>query len=62
MRENRLVYVCNRCGGKPCVVITDHDDVDHLVVCAEAFFTEMDNVLGLGVLAALMNEQARLVE
>lgn len=62
MSENRAVYVCDRCGGEPCVVVTDHTDVDHLVVCADASFTEMDNVLGVGVLAALANEQARLVE
>jgi hypothetical protein len=62
MRENRAVYVCNQCEGKPCVVVTDYSDVNHLIDCAEASFTEMDNVLGEGVLAALMNEQARLVK
>ena len=62
MRENRLVYVCNQCEGKPCVVVTDYNYVDHLVICEEASFTEMDSVLGVGVLAALMNEQARMVE
>ena len=61
MRREPLVYVCNQCRGKPCVVVTDYNHVDPSLSVKKPLSQRWIVFLVL-VLAALMNEQARLVE